>query len=161
MPNWCVNTLKISHEDPKMIDRVEKSLKEERFLEEFIPNPDPENWYNHNVENWGTKWDVGSGEGVREGNLFSVTFDSAWSPPIEGYRKLTGMGFEIEAYYLEEGMCFVGKYTSEDDEESYTYENDADWVRENIPEDIDEEFSLSERIEEQDWDDVVPFDEED
>ncbi len=39
MPNWCNNTLEISHEDPAMMARVRKAFTDGRLLDEFIPVP--------------------------------------------------------------------------------------------------------------------------
>jgi hypothetical protein len=39
MPNWCNNTLEISHEDPDMMERVRKAFTDGRLLDEFIPVP--------------------------------------------------------------------------------------------------------------------------
>ncbi len=39
MPNWCNNTLEITHEDPAMIERVRTAFKEGRLLDEFVPVP--------------------------------------------------------------------------------------------------------------------------
>jgi hypothetical protein len=39
MPNWCNNTLEISHEDPAMMERVRKAFTDGRLLDEFIPVP--------------------------------------------------------------------------------------------------------------------------
>ena len=93
MPNWCNNVLELTHEDPAMLVRADKALREGKFLEEFIPVPkslhivagcvgDPDeqkkleeataqnlvdhgygNWYDFCVNEWGTKWDVG-GDGI-------------------------------------------------------------------------------------------------
>ena len=89
MPNWCNNTLEITHKDPAMIERVRTAFKEGRLLEEFCPVPKSlhivagrvgdeaeqkkleedtaenirvhgyGNWYDYCVNEWGTKWDVG------------------------------------------------------------------------------------------------------
>jgi len=89
MPNWCNNTLTLTHEDPAMILRAKEALDRGEFLNEFIPVPeqlkivagsvgDPVeqakleadtarnreelgygNWYDFCVGEWGTKWDVG------------------------------------------------------------------------------------------------------
>ena len=37
MPNWCENTITLSHKDPAMIDRVVKG--QEGLLMEFLPTP--------------------------------------------------------------------------------------------------------------------------
>jgi hypothetical protein len=43
----------------------------------------------------------------------ALSFDSAWSPPIPVYEKMTEEGYEVEAKYEETGMGFEGEYTSE------------------------------------------------
>jgi hypothetical protein len=89
MPNWCNNTLTLTHEDPAMILRAKEALDRGEFLQEFIPVPQDlkdtvsgsmgedhreaheaqqkanrekhgySNWYDFCVGEWGTKWDVG------------------------------------------------------------------------------------------------------
>jgi hypothetical protein len=89
MPNWCNNTLTLTHEDPAMILRAKEALDRGEFLNEFIPVPEDlkitsgflgdgdaqrelerktaenrekygyGNWYDFCVGEWGTKWDVG------------------------------------------------------------------------------------------------------
>ena len=39
MPNWCNNTLELSHEDPAMIERAKKAFADGRLLDEFVPVP--------------------------------------------------------------------------------------------------------------------------
>lgn len=39
MPNWCDNSVILSHDDPKMIKRAVKAFKKGEFLSEFIPVP--------------------------------------------------------------------------------------------------------------------------
>jgi hypothetical protein len=39
MPNWCNNTLEITHSDLAMIERVRTAFKEGRLLDEFVPVP--------------------------------------------------------------------------------------------------------------------------
>ena len=89
MPNWCNNTLTLTHEDPAMILRAKEALDRGEFLNDFIPVPQDlkntvsgsmgedhreaheaqqkanrekygySNWYDYCVGEWGTKWDVG------------------------------------------------------------------------------------------------------
>ena len=40
MPNWCSNTLTITHEDPTMIVRAKAAFANGEFLNEFIPVPE-------------------------------------------------------------------------------------------------------------------------
>jgi hypothetical protein len=39
MPNWCNNTLELTHEDPAMIERAKAAMIRGEFLHEFIPVP--------------------------------------------------------------------------------------------------------------------------
>jgi hypothetical protein len=89
MPNWCNNTMTISHKDPAMIARARAAWMKHSFLQEFIPCPQElidttegylgedkqaelnakqaaniekygyPTWYRFNLAKWGTKWDIG------------------------------------------------------------------------------------------------------
>lgn len=57
-----------------------------------------DNWYDWNVRNWGTKWDVANSNRekypetellVETDNLLEYKFNTAWSPPTEAIRKLS------------------------------------------------------------------------
>lgn len=39
MPNWCNNTLEITHSDPAMLERARNAFKDGRLLDEFVPVP--------------------------------------------------------------------------------------------------------------------------
>jgi hypothetical protein len=72
-------------------------------------------WYSWRVNNWGTKWDVGGEDAFGErilpdDNTVVLSFDSAWSPPIEFYIFMKGQGFHIRASYFEPGMAFCGDW---------------------------------------------------
>lgn len=101
-------------------------------------------WYEHHVNEWGTKWDVKS-DNVETVDANTVTggFDSAWSPPIGAYEKLVDMGFEIEAFYYEPGMSYVGKWVNGEDECIEYGGATADTVRDMIGEELDDYFGIS------------------
>jgi hypothetical protein len=102
-------------------------------------------WYDYCVSNWGTKWDV-HGEGrpaVLEGDTLILSFDSAWSPPIDAYKKLEEMGFEVWAMYFEGGMMYCGSYGRGTDE-YMDITGDSTWAELNITTYINEEFCISE-----------------
>lgn len=149
MPNWCYNGVTLRHSDPAMIDRAQNS---KGLLMEFLPTPkellEGDGWYNWNVTNWGTKWDVDLENVERvDPNTLTASFDSAWSPPIEAYQKLVEMGFEIEAKFYEPGMAFCGTYDSEYGENTYELSGlDADNVRDVIGEELDDYFGISEEM---------------
>jgi hypothetical protein len=115
MPNWCSNEVRLEHENPEMLVRVEKALEAGCLLGDFVPMPaellKDEAWYNWRLENWGTKWDV-DGEVTDAGKgWISLSFSSAWSPPLAAYRAMEQThGFAVFAEYVEEGMGFQGTY---------------------------------------------------
>ena len=146
MPNWCSNTLMVSHKDTAMIDRVENAVNADSLFEEFAPLGE---WqYDAAVEKWGTKWDINSGDVIdRNENSITVSFMTAWSPPINFYDELLAQGFEVHAEYFEPGVCFVGKYIDGVDEEySFQYTH----LLEEIPEDLVENWGIRDMME--DWD---------
>lgn len=170
MPNWCANGVTITHADPAMIERAAEALQQGRFLQEFVPCPkelmetaaqfgtnDAEktnlekygygSWYDFNIANWGTKWDV-SADNVEivDANTVSAGFDSAWAPPIAAYERLLQQGFEIEAFYYEPGMGFVGKWSNGSDD-CYEYHNATSaTVRDLIGEELDDYFAISDSL---------------
>ena len=178
MPNWCNNTVTLEHTDPAMIERAKTAFAAGTFLNEFIPCPQalidtvsgfvPEQekleaqqaanrerygystWYDHNINKWGTKWDVGGGDGSLqdiEGGVI-ITFDSAWSPPIAAYALLQEQGFEILAMYYEPGMCFAGRWYNGDDD-YYDYGGmTADEIEDTLPPELDEAFGISQSVSE-------------
>lgn len=167
MPNWCANGVTLRHADPAMIQRAAKALQEGNFLQEFIPCPQElldavangqtnealvaqhgySSWYDFNIANWGTKWDVSSENvEIEDANTLSASFDSAWSPPIAAYERLMEQGFEIEAFYYEPGMGYVGKWADGVDDCYEYHEQDSATVRDYIGEELDDYFGISENM---------------
>ena len=155
MPNWCNNTLTLTHTEPAMIERARKALQTGTLLDEFIPVPiemlETEAWYGFRIGNWGTKWDVGLDQGgifTDKEHTIGFTFCSAWSPPTAAYEKLSDLGFEIEATYYEPGMNFCGYWDNTTDD-FYEIRGDSEWVRDHVPEIIDRNEGISEGM--ADW----------
>ena len=179
MPNWCGNTLTITHENPEMIVRAKAAFAEGKFLQEFIPVPqaltdtvsgfhgDPDeqakldaqtkaniekhgygNWYDYCVGEWGTKWDVGDGQGIQtwDEHELIVYFDSAWSPPIGAYEKLMDLGFRIYATYYEPGCAFAGIWDDGDDDYYDLSGMDSGDVQQQLPPELDDAFCISESM---------------
>lgn len=147
MPNWCDNSVIFYNHDKTKIDALETEMSKKDERGYYIAQPfnflrprpadQEENWYEWNVNNWGTKWDASVGDWERQDdNNIHLIFDSAWSPPVTLYEYLTEQGWDIEAYYNEPGMCFVGKYTSVDGDEYYEYDIEDINTINCIPEDI-------------------------
>ena len=149
MPNWCSNVVVVSHADKSKLDEFRQAAvnnqtnKEAGFMNVLCPQPADvgDNWYDWNVANWGTKWDVDVflTEGLDES--VTLSFESAWAPPIEFFRHLTEQGYNVKAYYYESGMGFAGIYDNGQDEE-YSLEGDADDVEATIPQELDEMFNI-------------------
>jgi hypothetical protein len=104
------------------------------------------NWYDFCVNEWGTKWDIGAdGNPAQDipGGLM-LGFDSAWSPPIGAYEKLTEQGFRIRAMYYEGGMAFAGIWEDGSDD-YYEYGGlDSKGIADTLPVELDEAFGISE-----------------
>lgn len=151
MPNWCLNKLTISHEDRSKVMEFVHAYKEGKACEHYLPVPKNEDgtvsvdWYMWCVENWGTKWDIGSDNGEVHGlnptivdNEANCSFDSAWGPPIGLYNELVELGYKVHASYFEPGMAFCGIYTD-------GYDNCIDYQdKDMIPVGIWNEYNLSE-----------------
>jgi len=131
MPNWCYNVATFTHKDPAMIKKLAEGAKTGEFFNDFVPMPDelrettspsPTNeklvekygysdWYSWALGEWGTKWDASETEVYETGDDYvHLRFDTAWSPPIAFYDKMTELGFDIDATFTEEAMQFAGVY---------------------------------------------------
>jgi hypothetical protein len=153
-----------------MIQRAAKAFQAGQFLQEFIPCPAElleavanfttnedlvakhgySSWYDFNINNWGTKWDVESDNvEIVDANTVTAGFDSAWAPPTRAYEQLMDLGFEVEAFYYEPGMQYVGKWADGIDEYYELSGEDSTTVREAIGEELDDYFGISESM--ADW----------
>ncbi len=173
MPNWCSNTVRLTHEDPAMIIRAHVALTEGKFFSEFVPVPkqlvetvassqtDEEltkaniekfgyaSWYDFCVNEWGTKWDTEchSVDTYEEHpDTLEAVFDTAWAPPVPFYEKLERMGFQVEAKYYEPGMGFAGMYSDGCDDYYELSGMSAEDVEQKIPEELDAEFGISDSM---------------
>jgi len=140
MPNWCDNTLTITHTDKSKLDAIDAVLSNkdsnEGLLNHLRPNPSGEWDYGWSVDNWGTKWDAQIIDYERQdNNTIWVSFESAWSPPTVLYEFLTEEGYGIEAMYYEPGMSYCGRFADGYDD-YYEYDiTDRDNL-ENIPDEL-------------------------
>lgn len=178
MPNWCSNKVTFTNPDPAMIKRVVEAYNRNELFAEFKPCPSEllngvspaaedvatsntelyghPDWYSWCCANWGTKWDINSNGDTVEitdgERAIDLWFDTAWGPPLPFFSFMEQLGFSVDAFYYEPGIGFCGRYTF-GEEEHFDIEGDAKWVRENIPIEIDDAFSISDGMEEWDEDD--------
>lgn len=174
MPNWCDNYVEISGKDKASIDRVVTAFEAGTLCAEFVPIPEAlrdttspnrdeasaeklieetgySDWYSFCVNEWGTKWDVGSedrscdGVGRDSDTYVTLSFQSAWSPPIGLYEKLEELGYSVRAYYYEPGMAYAGIFENGFCED-YSLEGTSEEVKEEIPESLDEMFGITETM---------------
>ena len=105
-PTPLTETISGFHGDPEKQAELEK--QEQSNLEQFGYR----NWYDWNIGNWGTKWDIDAeiddSNNMDEQVIFS--FESAWAPPQKAIailaEKFNKLSFRHS--YLEEGVGFVG-----------------------------------------------------
>ena len=105
-----------------------------------------DNWYNWSIANWGTKWDACEPHiDNNDINFFSVSFDTAWGPPIEWIDNIMqdfpDLCFELE--YDEPGMCFGGLLQAQYE---VTWE-DANWETDSASECCEGEVELDDDYE--------------
>jgi hypothetical protein len=194
MPNWCTNSIVITGEAPvikQIADVITECEKNKGSLFESLigrsfAGTDTEyeegGWYKHNIERFGTKWDVRMGEENGLGNEASIGDDNislnlwtAWSPPSSFCEHLTAKYPVVVEMQFEEGGCdFFGKESFEagkmTSQEIYSYragaykwepelfwseiQSDLEWRLENTTDDSD--FDLKEFVE--DYCDEMDYD---
>ena len=139
-----------------------RAYKEGKVCDHYLPVPrtadgeliidqrHPDYWYIWCVNNWGTKWDIGSDNNEVHGfhptivgNEATMSFDSAWSPPVGLYEKLYKLGFTVDATYFEPGMSFCGIF--QDGNDLYTEYTDKGM----IPVQVWEDYNLDEFFEDE------------
>jgi Ferredoxin-like domain in Api92-like protein len=149
MPNWCQNTLLMQgnvDEVQRLLDVVKASdttlslrnilttpeplvnatapNRDQGSSEEFVKLYGAADWYDWQVSNWGTKWDVEatiyfdsstqthgySTHRDKEIRTVGMNFDSAWSPPTRAIAELARQFPNISIYhsYDESGCDFSG-----------------------------------------------------
>lgn len=139
MPNWCYNHIVVKGEpnDIKKISNIIENLKEEEdeiLFQSLIGLPEGidiekynDDWYDINVNWFGTKWDVGL-DFVQEIKEDYILFsgETAWSPPEDFCKELSRLyNVQVEMYFEEPGAGFCGKCWI--DSEANCYEEDYDY----------------------------------
>jgi len=140
MPNWCDNSVTLTHEDKSKVDALEAVLQSEdkQVFQHLRPMPESEkdNWYDWNINHWGTKWEMSIIDWERrDDNSIWISFETAWAPPIAIYEYLDDQEWQVEGLYHESGMTFCGIW-SDGDDDYYEYDfTDLDSL-ESLPMDL-------------------------
>lgn len=74
--------------------------------EEFKTGMD---WYNWNVRNWGTKWEINESWSNHTETSLGYSFETAWSPPVEALINLSKMypALQFHMEGIDENGCFA------------------------------------------------------
>jgi len=145
MPNWCSNRATITGPAP-VIEEIRQILESEdkELLNWMSPRPKAEeDWYNWNIQNWGTKWSLSDVyiDDVIEDDEIVFSFSTAWAPPIDAFRSWAERDGRVQftLEYWEPGCAFVGSANYDgdyfDDEyidgnsepDAYKLRASADW----------------------------------
>jgi len=177
MPNWCDNTISISGPAEKVSQIYQQLKTDESTGLCQVLHPMPENtftgnlgekerkqcakdgvpnWYDWCTSNWGTKWDTADGdwqyEEAGDGEaILSGSFQTAWGPPIGVYEHCDEAHEDlyIEAMYYEPGCAFAGKWDSGNGEDHYSLEGTKQALENELPEDLNDCFGITEYMEEE------------
>ena len=133
MPNHCENKLTIQANSEEEVGLVRHYLGSLRTPNQdnnlnfmrLLPRPDDqeENWYEWNIQNWGTKWncydvvvsDIECPEYTLDQSVLTYNFQTAWSPMSDNLVLILSKEFpnvHITLYYSEPGMMFGGCTTA-------------------------------------------------
>lgn len=135
-------------------DETERRALEQKHAENTSKYGAP-HWYDWCCNNWGVKWDFGREQDSsapkaaiqqKDGESFvTISFDTAWSPPLGFYAYLhENFGFEIRAYYFEPGMSFAGSSKNGVESSIQIEEFTQEWLEDNMPAKICEVFNMYE-----------------
>ena len=111
----------------KWIDIDGKSIPlTKEVLNDLTEKYGANNWYDWSCQNWGTKWNACDPHiNHNDIDFFAVSFETAWSPPIEWIKNIMkdfpGLHFILE--YEEPGMGYGGKLCAQYEE----IWEDANW----------------------------------
>ena len=147
MPNWCNNTVLLTHSDPSKIQALKDALSKDVFFDHILPLGEWE--YDKAIRTWSTKWEAHGISWMQfdNKNQIEISFETAWCPPEEVYNAMIEDGWNVTAYFFEPGMGFVGMYGTDSDGlyEDY-YEMD-----DPIPARLVEMFNIQDMYEDSDY----------
>lgn len=108
-------------------------LEFENYLDSLEEKYGAKDWYEWRVNNWGTKWDVSSGDvDEMNGDSLNIHYDTAWGPN-DGFIKFASKVYpslKFRLSYEEPGMGFCGVLICKDGETEFEGQDDLQWMDE-------------------------------
>ena len=78
---------------------------------DFPDGKNDDRWYDWNVNNWGTKWDVETHCDEFDQNNFECEFETAWSPAEGIYYEIVDKYPDVDVtWFYDEPGCMVAGY---------------------------------------------------
>ena len=109
-PDWS-NIPNEKGELPKVVEHKQPNGEVSFVTTEFPSGKQDSRWYDWNIANWDTKWDITNSVDIEaEEDMLELNFSTAWSPPESICHKLREMfpDVSISWFYDEEGMEVAG-----------------------------------------------------
>ena len=110
-PDWA----NIPNEDgelPKVVEHKQPNGEVSFVTTEFPSGKQDSRWYDWNIANWDTKWDITNSVQFEyeDSEQIEITFNTAWSPPESICHKLREMfpDLSVSWFYDEPGMEVAG-----------------------------------------------------
>ena len=108
-PDWK-NTPNDKGELPQLREMKDTEGRVIHTTYDFPDGKNDDRWYDWNINNWGTKWDVDPDCDHVESNCFECEFETAWSPAEGIFYALREQYPDVEVswFYDEPGMQVAG-----------------------------------------------------
>jgi hypothetical protein len=134
----CENKITVSHDDPKVIERIIEAHERDRLFDEFLPCPvelletdsfardekiaekmlkkyGARDQYDWCCQNWGRDWDEDDeSDGIIldiiSPNKIGLAMCTAWSPPVPFLDRLVDLGCTVCCVFFEPCHWTVGIY---------------------------------------------------
>ena len=103
-------------------NRLKECIRLAKIALDNIKKYGHKNWYDWNLANWGTKWDVCNPSVQTTDNEITLKFETAWSTPEPIFKKLAEQypDLMIDIDYADEDLGYnCGNYSQVDGEGGY------------------------------------------
>ena len=123
-------------------EQRQREIKQQQMVEKY----GFKSWYDWNIANWGTKWDLCEPDiQIIDDNTIQINCQTAWSPPVAAFETLHEQGYGIRALYVGEGYEFAGIW--EDGVDDYYQDfSGSEQARATLPQELDDYFNISESL---------------